>query len=85
MTSSAGTLGIQGFPRLYCGILQERLKTHEKIELLGVIDDYHRGLTPLIVSLTLIKHYVRMFDVDSIRDQVYLNPHPKELMLRNHV
>ena len=33
----------------------------------------------------LIKHYVRIFDVSYIRDQVYLNPHPKELMLRNHV
>ena len=42
-----------------------------------MIDDYHRGLTPLIVPLTLIKHYVRMFDVGYIRDQVYLNPHPE--------
>lgn len=54
-------------------------------ELLEVIGDYHRGLTPLVVPLTLIKHYVKRFDVPYIRDQVYLNPHPKELMLRNHV
>jgi uncharacterized protein YbbK (DUF523 family)/uncharacterized protein YbgA (DUF1722 family) len=47
--------------------------------------DYHQELTPLIVPLTLIKHYVQIFDVGYIRDQVYLNPHPKELMLRNHV
>ena len=53
--------------------------------MLGVIGDYHHGLTPLIVPLTLIKHYVQLFDVGYIRDQVYLNPHPKELMLRNHV
>jgi uncharacterized protein YbgA (DUF1722 family)/uncharacterized protein YbbK (DUF523 family) len=62
-----------------------RLKSQEKAELLGVIGDYHRGLTPLIVPLTLIKHYVRVFGVSYVRDQVYLNPHPKELMLRNHV
>lgn len=67
------------------GYFKSRLTTPEKAELLGVINDYHRGLTPLIVPLTLIKHYVRMFDVGYIRDQVYLNPHPKELMLRNHV
>ncbi len=67
------------------GYFKTRLTMHEKTELLGVIDDYHRGLTPLIVPLTLIQHYVRMFDVGYIRDQVYLNPHPKELMLRNHV
>ncbi len=67
------------------GYLKNRLEPNEKAELLGVIDDYHRGLTPLIVPLTLIKHYVRKFNVVYIRDQVYLNPHPKELMLRNHV
>ena len=67
------------------GFFKERLGASEKAELLGVIDDYHRGLTPLIVPLTLVKHYVHCFDVGYIRDQVYLNPHPKELMLRNHV
>ena len=51
----------------------------------GVIADYHRGLVPLVVPLTLVKHYVEMFDVGYVRDQVYLNPHPKELMLRNRV
>jgi uncharacterized protein YbgA (DUF1722 family) len=67
------------------GYFKERLGVHEKAELLGVIGDYHHGLTPLIVPLTLIKHYVQIFDVSYIRDQVYLNPHPIEVMLRNHV
>jgi uncharacterized protein YbgA (DUF1722 family)/uncharacterized protein YbbK (DUF523 family) len=67
------------------GYFKERLGAHEKAELLSVIGDYHHGLTPLLVPLTLIKHYVQSFDVSYIRDQVYLNPHSKELMLRNHV
>jgi len=67
------------------GYFKEQLGDQEKAELLGVIGDYHQGLTPLIVPLTLIKHYVQIFDVSYIREQVYLNPHPKELMLRNHV
>ena len=67
------------------GYFKERLGAHEKAELLGVIGDYHRGFTPLVVPLTLIKHYVQIFGVSYIRDQVYLNPHPKEIMLRNHV
>jgi uncharacterized protein YbgA (DUF1722 family)/uncharacterized protein YbbK (DUF523 family) len=67
------------------GYFKERLGAHEKAELLGVIGDYHHGLTPLIVPLTLIKHYVQIFDVSYIQDQVYLNPHPIEVMLRNHV
>lgn len=67
------------------GYFKTQLRASEKTELLGVIGDYHRGLTPLIVPLTLIKHYVQQFEVHYIQDQVYLNPHPKELMLRNHV
>jgi uncharacterized protein YbgA (DUF1722 family) len=67
------------------GYFKERLGAHEKTELLGVIGDYHQELTPLVVPLTLIKHYVQIFDVSYILDQAYLNPHPKELMLRNHV
>jgi uncharacterized protein YbgA (DUF1722 family)/uncharacterized protein YbbK (DUF523 family) len=67
------------------GYFKNRLGAQEKMELLGVIGDYHQGLTPLVVPLTLIKHYVQLFDVGYVRDQVYLNPHPKELMLRNHV
>ncbi|HSL02152.1 MAG TPA: DUF523 and DUF1722 domain-containing protein [Nitrospiraceae bacterium] len=86
------TLAVKATVRKHANVLQhilgyfkERLSAHEKAELLGVIGDYHQGLTPLIVPLTLIKHYVQIFDVSYIRDQVYLNPHPKELMLRNHV
>jgi uncharacterized protein YbgA (DUF1722 family)/uncharacterized protein YbbK (DUF523 family) len=86
------TLGVKVTVRKHANVLQhivgyfkDRLGAYEKAELLGVIGDYHRGLTPLIVPLTLIKHYVQIFDVGYIRDQVYLNPHPKELMLRNHV
>jgi len=67
------------------GYFKERLGAHEKAELLGVIGDYHHGLTPLIVPLILIKHYVQIFDVSYLREQVYLNPHPIEVMLRNHV
>ena len=67
------------------GYFKDRLGAYEKAELLSVIGDYHRGVTPLIVPLTLIKHYVQIFDVRYIREQVYLNPHPTELMLRNHV
>jgi uncharacterized protein YbgA (DUF1722 family)/uncharacterized protein YbbK (DUF523 family) len=67
------------------GYFKDRLSSSEKAELLTVMDDYHRKLTPLIVPITLIKHYVQIFDVGYIREQIYLNPHPKELMLRNHV
>jgi uncharacterized protein YbgA (DUF1722 family)/uncharacterized protein YbbK (DUF523 family) len=67
------------------GFLREQITVLERDDILSVIDDYYHELVPLIVPITLIKHYVLKRDVPYIRDQVYLNPHPKELMLRNHV
>lgn len=67
------------------GYLKNHLSAGEKQSILQVIKDYHDNLVPLIVPLTLIRHYIEKFDVRYIIDQVYLNPHPKELMLRNHV
>lgn len=67
------------------GYLKERLGPAEKEDILRVIEDYRDELVPLIVPITLLRHYIATFEVEYIRDQIYLNPHPKELMLRNHV
>jgi uncharacterized protein YbgA (DUF1722 family)/uncharacterized protein YbbK (DUF523 family) len=53
--------------------------------VLAVIEDYGAGLVPLVVPMTLLKHYIELHEIPYVSDQVYLNPHPKELMLRNHV
>lgn len=47
--------------------------------------DHRRGLVPLVVPITLVKHHVRRLGVAYLQGQTYLDPHPKELMLRNHV
>ena len=67
------------------GHFRGQLDDDSRRELLALIEDYRRGLLPLIVPITLIRHYVRRFDVAYLRGQVYLELHPKELMLRNHV
>jgi len=67
------------------GYFRKQLDDDSRGELLAVIEDYRRGLVPLIVPITLIRHYVRRFNVAYLRGQIYLEPHPKELMLRNHV
>ena len=43
------------------------------------------GWCPLIVPLTLLRHHVRRQEIAYLQDQVYLEPHPHELMLLNHV
>ena len=67
------------------GFSKKDLDRPSREELLEKIEDYRRGFVPLVVPLTLVNHYVRMLNLPYLRDQVYLNPHPKELALRNHV
>ena len=67
------------------GYFKKQLSSEDKRELLEVIDQYHKGYIPLIVPIVLINHYVRKFDEPYLKMQFYLNPHPVELMLRNHV
>ncbi len=67
------------------GFLKEHLTKPEKTDILEVIENYRKEIIPLIVPLTLISHYIKKHNIDYILDQVYLNPHPGELMLRNHV
>ena len=67
------------------GYFKKLLDRREKAELAEAIDDYRGGLTPLVVPMTLIRHYVRRHGVVYLSQQIYLEPHPKELMLRNHV
>jgi uncharacterized protein YbgA (DUF1722 family) len=60
----------------------------------GLIKDYRQRLLPLIVPLTLLKHHLNRHPFPDwvpvpsaawVHQQVYLQPYPKELMLRNHV
>jgi uncharacterized protein YbgA (DUF1722 family) len=67
------------------GYFSGNLSRGERQELLEVIHDYRQRLVPLIVPITLIRHYVRKYEVEYLKQQAYLDPSPKELMLRNHV
>ena len=86
------TLAVKATRRKHVNVLQHlighlkmQLMPRERAELDGLVKDYHEGLVPLIVPVTLIKHYVSMHEIGYILNQVYLHPHPKELMLRNYV
>ena len=66
------------------GYFKKELSAEEKQELLEVIGQYHDGMLPLVVPMTLLKHYVSKYREPYLQKQFYLCPHPAELMLRNH-
>jgi uncharacterized protein YbgA (DUF1722 family)/uncharacterized protein YbbK (DUF523 family) len=67
------------------GHLKANLDSASRTELAHLIHEYRQGLVPLVVPVTLIGHHVRRHDVEYLNGQVFLEPHPRELMLRNHV
>ena len=67
------------------GYLKDVLGPIEKRELMTAVEDYRQGLLPLVVPLTLLRFNIRKHDVEYLAGQLYFDPHPKELMLRNHV
>jgi uncharacterized protein YbgA (DUF1722 family)/uncharacterized protein YbbK (DUF523 family) len=67
------------------GYVSDHLDGDERAELAGTIDQYRCELLPLVVPVTLIRHYVRKFRISYLLDQVYLTPHPHALMLLNHL
>jgi uncharacterized protein YbgA (DUF1722 family)/uncharacterized protein YbbK (DUF523 family) len=67
------------------GHLKRCVAADSRHELLGSIEDYQRGLVPLVVPLTLLRHHARLHGIEYLAAQTYLDPHPRELMLRNHV
>lgn len=65
------------------GHFREHLSDAARQDLDDQILEYRRGLVPLIVPLALVRHYVRVHDVTYLARQTYLQPHPRELLLRN--
>jgi uncharacterized protein YbgA (DUF1722 family)/uncharacterized protein YbbK (DUF523 family) len=59
------------------GHLKKRLDGPSRQELLTSIDEYRRGLAPLVVPLTLLRHHARQHDVGYLLGQTYLEPHQR--------
>lgn len=72
------------------GQLRKVLEDGDRVELLAELGRYRSGLVPLVVPLTLIRHYLRRHTeahphLEQLAQQTFLDPHPRELLLRNHV
>lgn len=92
-----GRIFLQGLSKLattrkHCNVLQHiqgyfrrSAAPDDRRELAGLVEDFRRGLVPLVVPVTLVRHLVRVHGAAYLRGQTYLEPHPRELMLRNHV
>ena len=67
------------------GYLREDLSTDDRLELQRLISEYQKGIVPLVVPLTLLKHHLHNHPDPYLLQQAYLNPHPASMGLRNAI
>lgn len=65
------------------GYLKRDLESDDRQELEQTIEQYRQGYLPLIVPVTLLRHYFRKHPNSYIKQSWYMQPHPRELMLHN--
>ena len=58
------------------GYVKKSLPTHVRQELITSIEDFRKGLVPLLAPMTLLNHHLKTHDVRYARYQIYLDPHP---------
>jgi uncharacterized protein YbgA (DUF1722 family)/uncharacterized protein YbbK (DUF523 family) len=67
------------------GYLERAGDADDKAEIDKLIEDYRSGTVPLVVPIKRIDHHFRRHPDACVALQLYLNPHPAELELRNHL
>ena len=65
------------------GYFRKQLSGDERQELQEIIDCYRQGHTPLIVPISRINHYVRLFDLAFLKGQRYLHPQTLQLQVQD--
>ena len=85
------TLGVRATAKKHANVLEhlmgfvsEGLDATDRAELRAAIHEFRLGLVPKIVPLTLLRHHLRRVGSPYALGQVYLQPHPRELLLRHH-
>jgi uncharacterized protein YbgA (DUF1722 family) len=67
------------------GYLKDQINKQEKAELSQLIESYAKGFVPLVVPLTMLKHYLMRLDNPYLSQQTFWLPYPDALGLRNFV
>lgn len=65
------------------GYFKHQLTPEDKMEFLEALDHYSKGVLPHSVPLSLLNHYVRIYNQAYLKGQLYLNPYPVELQVEH--
>lgn len=67
------------------GYIKNQLPKHDKHEFVKLLERYKRNEVPLVVPMTMLKHFFTHYEDSYIKNQVYFEPYPESLSLRNQI
>ncbi|MEH6592091.1 MAG: DUF523 and DUF1722 domain-containing protein [Halioglobus sp.] len=67
------------------GYLKNDIKASDKREIDTIIAQYRVGTVPLVVPITMLRHHFMHHAKSYIAQQVYMEPYPQQLSLRNFI
>ena len=67
------------------GYIRETVEGEVRQEIVGLIEEYRKGIVNLAVPVTLLSHYLRRYGSEYINNQAYLQPYEADLGLRNNI
>ena len=67
------------------GFIKNNITKEEKEILTSTLEEFKKGIVPLIAYLKPLEIYIKKYQVEYIENQFFLNPYPKELGLRSDV
>lgn len=65
------------------GYFKKLITKDEKKEILELIDEFKAQIIPLIAVIKVLNLYINRFNLAYLKEQIFLNPYPKELSLRS--
>lgn len=66
------------------GFFKKEISSAEKEEFLELVKQYKNKMIPMIVPITMLRHYLKKYPVDWLKAQVYFDPYPEALLLRSY-
>ncbi len=67
------------------GYLKKHLTSKEKEKLIEAIEQYRKGIVPLIVPVTLLQHHFNVHSNEYISKQAFFDSYSQELSMRNAI
>lgn len=67
------------------GYVKKSVDGKERNQLLKLIEEYRQGIIPLVAPMTMLRYFIENHGCEYVQNQVYLEPHPDQLGLRNRI